>query len=128
MGSSSWGFDTVDYDQAFRSIQSVAGNTSKGQKEEIFDRVLRILISNGPLSSMVIVDSISLLTRFVEHISHPLVLIKSGLENIEMYPEDGSNEEAPLVVLANKFDNDQGIDVSIALVLALKHLAEVTIK
>jgi hypothetical protein len=129
LNSSSWAIDTVDYNQAFRSIQCVAWNFSKRQREEIFDRVFRILISKELPSSMVVVDKINLLTRLVEHISHPLVLLQPGLVNIEdVHHEDSSNKEAPLIVLADKLDNGQGTEVSIALLLALKHLAEATIK
>lgn len=130
VNSSSWGIDSVEYNLAFRGIQSIPGNISKRQRDEIFNRVLRILTSKQlPPSDTMIADYINLLTRYVEHISQPLILLDAGLGHVdEVYREGNITDQVPLITVANILDFGQGIKINLAAALALKHLAEVTIQ
>lgn len=127
---SSWATDSVEYKLAFRGIQSIPKDASKRQRDEIFTRVLQILTSNRiPPSATTKADHINLLTRNIAHISNPFILLKAGLDDVdESFREGNINDEAPLVALANSLDSSQGIKLDLAPLLALRLLAEVTIK
>lgn len=130
VNSSTRTIDPVEYNLAFRGIQSVSGNISKQQRDEIFRRVLQILISRKlPLSDTTMVDCINLLTTYVEHVSQPYILLNAGLHDVgESNHESNIIDEGPLIALANILDFGQGIKVNLAATLALKLLAEATIK
>jgi hypothetical protein len=127
---SSGALDTVGYNQAFRGIQAIAANTSRRQRDEIFSRILRILTSKLlPSSATVIVDHINLLTRLVERISDPFILLRQGPEDIvATYLEGNPSYEAPLITLGRRIDQSQGVELEFTPALALKLLGEVTIR
>lgn len=119
------------YDLAFRGIQSVFEKLLKRQRDEIFKRVLEVLtLENLPLSTSFLVNHINLLTRFIEKISHPFILLKreNTEEKNENYIKLNRGGESPLITLANRLDSDSCMELGIAPALALKVLAEVTLK
>lgn len=122
--------DLVEYNLAFRGIQRITGNISKPQRNEIFKNILRILNSKQlPQWNTTTVDCINLLTAYVEHISQPSILLNAGLRDVdESYYKGSITDDVPLITLANILDFGQGIKVNVAAMLALKLLAEVTIK
>lgn len=128
--SSSRATDSVEYNLAFRGIQSIPKEASKRHRDEIFTRVLQILTSNQlPPSAITKADHINLLTRYIEHISNPFVLLKAGLKDVdESFREGNNNDEAPLVTLANSLDFKQDIKVDLGFLSAFRILTEVTIK
>ena len=130
VNSSTSAIDPIEFNLAFRGIQSLCGNISKRHRDEIFNRVLRILSSKQlpPLNTMM-VDCINLLTSYVQHISQPFVLLKASLHDIDESNREGDvTGKVPLITLANILDLDQGLRVKLAAMLALKFLAEVTLK
>ncbi len=127
---SSGAIDTVGYNQAFRGIQSIASNTKRRQRDEIFISILRILVSKRlPSSATVIVDHINLLTRLIERVSDPFILLREGQDDIvATYLESIPSAEAPLMSLGRSIDRSQGMELDFTPALALKLLSEVTIR
>ena len=130
INSSTTAFDPVAFSLTFRGIQSVPGNMSKPQRNEIFHRILRILtLQQLPPCDTTIVDCINLLTTYVGHISQPSILLRVSLhEGDESSHEGAIIDKVPLITLAKILDFGQGIEVDLAATRALKVLAEATLK
>lgn len=130
VNSSTKAIDPAAFDLTFRGIRSIPGNISKPQRNEIFNRVLRILtLQRLPLCETTIVDCINLLTTFVGHISRPSILLNVSLYDVDESSHKGDIiDKVPLITLANILDFGQGIKVDLAAMRALKSLAEATLK
>lgn len=122
--------DPVEYNLAFRGIQGISGDISKRQRDEIFNRVLQILTYNQlPSSDTAIIDSMNLLTTYVEHVSQPFILLNAGLRDLNTsFREENVRSEVPLITFANILDSGHGMKSNLKAMLALKLLAEATIK
>ena len=96
----------------------------------MFERLLQILISKRfPPSATIIVDYINLLIRYIEQIGHPGILfrVSPGDKNAS-FPEGSLNDQAPLFTLADSLDSSLSVGFSLGPALALRILAEKTIK
>ena len=122
--------DPIEYSLAFKGIQSIPGNISKPQRNEIFNRVLRILtLQQLPPNETTTVDCINLLTFSIEHISHPYILLNANLLDFDESNREGSkNDPVPLITLANTLDFSQGTEFTLTASRALKLLTKMTIK
>lgn len=130
VNSSTKVIDTTVFTLTFRGIQSIPGKISKPRRDEIFNRVLRLLtVQQLTPCDTTIVDCINLLTTFVRHISRPSILLNVSLDDADVSSHDGNiTDKVPLITLANILDFNQGIKVDLAATRALKLLAEATVK
>lgn len=125
-----WTSESTDYELAFQSLQSTPVYAFKrNQRSQIFELVFNVIMRDGLLNSGLAVDHINLLAKHAETIHHSLSLLgKRQGDFLDHKFEGSSTDEVPLIGLMRKvgafYDSTPNYD----LVIALKHLGEITLQ
>lgn len=125
-----WTSESTDYELAFQSIQSTPVYAFKrNQRSQIFELVFNAIMRDGLLNSGLAVEHINLLAKHAETVHHWLSLLgKRQGDVIDHQFEGSSTDEVPLIGLMRKVETYYDSTSNYDLVIALKHLGEITLQ
>ena len=124
-----WTSESTNYELAFQSLQSTPVYAFKrNQRSQIFELVFKAIMRDGLLNSGLAVDHINLLAKHAETIHHSLSLLGKRQGDVIDHQFEGSTDEIPLIGLMRKVETSYGSTSNYDLVIALKHLGEITLQ